>query len=102
MTGLTLELPPELYARLRAEAERAGKPVATVVEEWLSERLRTPSPGADRARTRAAGLLVEPTPEERARAEAVTITLEEVRAALDHAGGTPLSEIVLARRGPKA
>lgn len=106
MTALTLELPPELYARLRAEAECAGKPMTTVVEEWLSERLRTPSPGDDRARTRAAlraaGLLVEPPPEERARAEAVTVTLEEVRAALDHAGGTPLSEIVLARRGPKA
>ena len=105
MTTLTLDLPTELYERLHTEAERLGKPVATVAQEWLAERLPPTEPSSDRERVRAvlraAGLLVEPTPEELARAEAVTVTLEEVRAELDRAGGRPLSEIVLEQRGPK-
>ena len=39
MAALTLELPPELYARLRAEAERLGRSVQDVAQEWLVERL---------------------------------------------------------------
>ncbi len=39
MTALTVELSPELYARLRAEAERQGKLPEGVVREWLTERL---------------------------------------------------------------
>ena len=91
MATLTLDLPPELHERLRAEADRLGKPVATVVREWLAERLSSPAPASDRERARAAlraaGLLVEFTPEERARAEEVTVTLEEVSADLERAGG---------------
>jgi hypothetical protein len=103
MATLTLDLPPDLHERLRAEADRLGKPVDTVVREWLAERLSSPASDRERARAalRAAGLLVEFTPEERARAEEVTVTLDEVSAALDRAGGKPLSEIVLEQRGPK-
>jgi hypothetical protein len=106
MTTLTLDLSPNLYERLRTEAERLGKPAATVAQEWLAERLPSPStPLTDHDRAtealRAAGLLVEPTPEEIAWAETVTVTLEEVSADLDRAGGRPLSEIVLEQRGPK-
>lgn len=107
MTALTLELSPDLYDRLRAEAARRGTSAETVVEEWLAEHLPPPTPArpGERERVRealrAAGLLVEFTPAEIARAEAVTVTLEEVRAALDRAGGQPLSEIVLEQRGPK-
>ncbi len=105
MTTLTLDLSPDLYARLSAEAGRLGKPVATVAQEWLAERLPAPDLTSDRERVRAAlraaGLLVEPTPEEIAWAETVTVTLEEVSADLDRAGGRPLSEIVLEQRGPK-
>ena len=43
MTTLTLDLSPDLYEHLSAEAERLGKPVATVAQEWLSERLPPPS-----------------------------------------------------------
>ncbi len=105
MTMLTLDLSPDLYERLRTEAERLGKPAATVAEKWLAERLPPPDPTSDRERVRAAlraaGLLVEPTPEELAWAETVTVTLEEVSADLERAGGRPLSEIVLEQRGPK-
>jgi hypothetical protein len=106
MTTLTLDLAPDLYERLRIEAERLGKPPALVAEEWLAERLPPPNATSDRERVRealrAAGLLVDATPEAVARAEAVTLTLEEVSAILERAGGRPLSEIVLEQRGPKA
>ncbi len=115
MTTLTLDLPTDLYERLRAEAERLGKPVATVAQEWLAERLDTPTPApredaapeslSDRDRStaalRAAGLLTELGPEMKKRAARSTATLEQVSAALDRAGGKPLSEIILEMRGPK-
>lgn len=113
MTALTVELPPDLYARLRAEAERQGKPPEGVAREWLTERLGLPAappdtatpPSPDRERVRAAlraaGLLVEPTPEQLAWAETVDVTLEEVIDALDRSEGKPLSEIILEQRGPK-
>jgi len=103
MTTLTIDLPSDLYERLRAEAERAGKPPATVAREWLAERLPPAASEREliREALRAAGLLVEFSPEEIAQARAVTVTLEEVSAALDRAGGRPLSEIVLEQRGPK-
>lgn len=107
MTTLTLDLAPELYERLRAEAERQHRSVEAIAQEWLTEQLATvmPAPMSDRDRTtealRAAGLLVEPSPEMLELAEGATMTLEEVSAALDRAGGKPLSEIVLEQRGPK-
>jgi hypothetical protein len=108
MTALTLELSPDLYARLRAEAERVGKRPEGVAQEWLTERLVAPAPASNRERARAAlragGLLVEDPlgPAMRRRVEGAKITLEEVSADLARAGGQPLSEIVLAQRGPKA
>ncbi len=105
MTALTVELPPELYARLRAEAARQGKAPEGVVQEWLAERLAPPSPSGERARSgaalRAAGLLVEPSTAMRERAARATMTLEEVSAALDRVGGKPLSEVISEQRGPK-
>ncbi len=95
MTTLTLEFSPELYERLRAEAERQGKPARDVVREWLVERLATSAPMSERERAtealRAAGLLTELSPEEKRRTARSTATLEEVGSALDRAGGKPLS-----------
>ncbi len=54
------------------------------------------------AALRKAGLLVEISHEEKRRAESSTVTLEEVRAALDAVGGQPLSELIIDMRGPKA
>lgn len=112
MTTLTLDLPADLYERLRAEASRRGQSAEVIVWEWLAERLPPPAPApaggrplSERERVRealrAAGLLRELSPEEKARAARSTATLEEVSAALDRAGGQPLSEIVLEMRGPK-
>ncbi len=104
--ALTVELSPDLYRRLRWEASHAGKSARLMAQEWLAERLAAePSPAFDeRERVtqllRAAGMLAELGPELRARADP-TISLEEVCASLDRAGGKPLSEIILEQRGPK-
>jgi predicted DNA-binding protein len=105
MTTLTLELPPELYDRLHAEADRLGIPAPAIVQEWVAERLPTPSSMTDRERAtealRVAGLLAELSPEEKQRAARSTATLEEVQAALGRVGGKPLSELILEMRGSK-
>jgi hypothetical protein len=105
MTTLTLELSSELYERLRLEAERVGESIQTTAQKLLTERLTVPAPPGEReqaiAAMRAAGLLAELGPEMKMRAQRSTMTLEEVRAALDKAGGKPLSELILEMRGPK-
>ncbi len=104
---IVLHLPADLYQRLRQEAHRAGKPAPIIAQEWLAERLAaTPPPPEmnERARIteilRASGMLVELDPELKKRADP-TVSLEEVQAALDRAGGKPLSQIILEQRGPK-
>jgi len=71
-----------------------------VVDEQLSS---TPPDERERATEalRAAGLLTELSPEEKALAAQSTLTLEKARAILDRAGGKPLSEVILEMRGPK-
>lgn len=107
MTTLTVELSPHLFGRLTEEAERRGKPAQAVAEEWLTERLNQLEPADVNERERvsealrSAGLLSEPGPEMRHLAAGATMTLEEVRAALDRVGGKPLSELILEMRGPK-
>ncbi len=105
MTSMKIELPSKLYERLRQEAERAGKPADDLAREWLAERLKEPETKSERELAtealRRAGLLTELGAEGKKRAARSTATLEEVSAALDRAGGKPLSEIILEMRGPK-
>jgi predicted DNA-binding antitoxin AbrB/MazE fold protein len=77
--------------RYRLVVEEIGAPNAADVQD---ERTRV------REVLRAAGLLAELGPNLKAMADP-TISLEEVRAALSRAGGTPLSELILEDRGPK-
>jgi len=104
MTTLTIELPPDLYERLRKEAQQAGRPVEALIEEWLARHFPPPAPGGERERARevlrAAGLLTELGPELKQRAAQATATIEEIQAAFERAGGKPLSEIVIEQRGP--
>lgn len=112
MTTLTIDVPADLYERLRAAAAQQGKSVEEIAQAWLVEHsahartdLPPPAPPGERARAiavlRDAGLLAELSPEEKARAARSKLTLEEARAILDRAGGKPLSEIIIEMRGPK-
>lgn len=112
MTTLTIHVPADVYERLRAAANREGKPIEAVAQEWLTERsvqarTDTPPPASPGEREREievlrnAGLLAESGPELKARAARSRLTLDEARAILDRAGGKPLSEVILEMRGPK-
>jgi plasmid stability protein len=105
---ITIELTPDNYKQLGQIAKRSGKSVEAAAQELLTEKLTTlPSPPQISEREqvrevlRAAGLLTELGPEMKKRAAEATMTLEEVQAALDRAGGQPLSELILEMRGPK-
>lgn len=107
MTTLTIDLPVDVYERLRAVATQEGKPLETLVQEWLMEKSAAPGqpPLTERERVRKAlqeaGLLAQPSAEMLKLAQEQTLTLDEARAILDRAGGPPLSEVVLEMRGPK-
>jgi predicted transcriptional regulator len=106
MTTLTVELPPEAYRRLHEEAHRQGKSPQLVAQEWLIERLAPLRSAPDSTREqvrlalRAAGLLVDLSPDLRLHANS-TIQQEDVEASPARAGGKALSEIVREQRGPK-
>jgi plasmid stability protein len=112
MTTLTIDLPADVYERLRAVASQQGKQVEEIAQKWLVEHsihahmdLPPPAPPGERERAiavlRDAGLLAESGPELKARAARSTLTMEEARAILDRAGDKPLSEIIIEMRGPK-
>jgi predicted transcriptional regulator len=106
MTTLSIELPPEVYERLRRIAGTRGTSAEDLAQAWLEEKTAAePAPETMRERMRAAlrahGLLAEPTNEMRRLASESTLTLDEARAILDRAGGKPLSEVILEMRGPK-
>jgi plasmid stability protein len=105
MTTLTLELPADVYARLRERAAQQGATVEQVVQTLIAEQVPPAPVPTERERVReilrAAGMLAEPSPEMRRLAAESSLTLEEARAILDRAGGQPLSEVILEMRGPK-
>ena len=100
MTTLTLHLSNDVYQRLAITAERLGKPLQIVAQEWLAT-LQPPPPANERERgreiLRAAGLLTELGPDLKKRADS-TISLHDVREALTRAEGPSLSDIVLEQR----
>lgn len=104
MSQLTIDLPQELFERLRRAAERTGKPVETLASDLLSEQLPA-AELSERERAhevlRAAGLLTELGLELKRQAATATLSLEEIQAILSRAGGKPLSEIVIEQRGPQ-
>lgn len=109
MTRLTLDLPTDLFERLRAEAANAGKPMEAIALEWLArppvDRSTASTTEAPRdfvtAALRDAGLLTELTRQERRRSSRTTASLDDVRAALDRDSGAPLSELIEEMRGPR-
>lgn len=105
MTTLPLELSPQVYRRLREQADLVGKTPQLMAEELLGEQLvPSPASGSSREQVRAAlrvgGLLSELSPARRTRADS-TVRLADIEASLRRADGAPLSEIVLEQREPR-
>jgi len=105
---VTLELTPDAYKILGQLAKRGGKSIESTAQELLTEKLTSLPPSTESTELeqvqealRAAGLLTELGPEMKKRAEQASLTLEEVRAALDRSEGPSLSEVILEMRGPK-
>lgn len=73
MTTLTLDLPTDVFARLKQRAAGAGKPIETVASELLVEQMSQPRPERRTEREaiwdilRDAGLLAELTQSEQQR-----------------------------------
>lgn len=104
MTSVTVDLPVELYERLSTEANALGTSLQALARGFLTARFAHPSMAESEQVAevlQAIGLLTELGAEEKQRAMRSTATLMEVRAALDRAGGQPLSETIMEMRGPK-
>lgn len=108
MTTLTLDVPREVFVRLKQRAAGAGTSVEAVARELLVEQVarQLPEPHAEREVVweilRDAGLLADLTPAEARRGAEADVSLDEISAALDRAVGPDLSELIIEMRGPKS
>lgn len=105
-TTLTVAITDTLYAQLAAVALDHQLTIDHVVQVWLEDQASVYARNIqDNARLdevlRAEGLRAAPSEALREHAAQATLTLDEVSAALDRAGGKPLSEIIMEDRGPK-
>lgn len=106
MTTISIELPPEIYERLRRIADTRGTSAEDLAQAWLQEKTTAelaaePMRERIRAALRARGLLAEVSDAEKRLAAESTLTLDEARVILDRVSGKPLSEVILEMRGPK-
>jgi hypothetical protein len=105
MATITLEISSSLYEQLRREADERKVTVEQVAQARLARLAVIDGKETNREQAvevlRAAGMLADLGPEEIERAGQLTMTLEEVQAALAHTEGGLLSELVLELRGPK-
>ena len=103
MSTLTIDLPPEIYKRLEAEARKVGKAPEAFTLEFIETALKaregTP-PQTVRELLQALGRIRPLSPALR-RKIIPDVTLDEVRRAVSRAADPSLSEIILTQRGPK-
>lgn len=103
MNPIEIDLPKETRQRLENQARLRGKTVSELGLELIELALRNceeSKPKTAREVLQAAGCVSTLT--ESLRRKIISgVTLEEVRAALDAAGGPSLSEIIDEQRGPK-
>lgn len=104
MADLLIELPSEVFNRLKNKAQDLGKSPQELVQELVISQLNENKEVAltEKERGRqallAGGLLTELGPELKQKAAQSTISLEEVQHILSKVGGKPLSEIVTEQR----
>ena len=103
MSTVTIDISPETYEQLAAQARKAGKAPEALGRELLENALRVDREDSSetvREVLRKAGL-VRPLGESLRRKIIPGVSLDEIRQTLTPANGPSLSEIVLAQRGPK-
>jgi hypothetical protein len=104
MADLLIELPADVYNKLKNKANNLGKSPQELVQEFVISQFDEPQETAlsEREKGRqallAGGLLTELGPELKKRANQNTISLEEAQQILGNAGGRSLSEIVIEQR----
>jgi hypothetical protein len=104
MADLLIELPAEIYNKLKSKANEQGKSLQELVQDLVISQLAEPQEIilSEKERGRqallAGGLLTELGPELKQRASQSTISLQEAQQILNRAGGKPLSEIVTEQR----
>jgi hypothetical protein len=103
---IVIELSPRSYRLLEKAAHDTGKAPEVLSREILEEALQRTETGTQPKREavrqvlRAAGRIHTLSPTLRHRI-IPGVTLEEVQESLAHAGGKPLSEIILEQRGSR-
>lgn len=107
MTTLILDVPREVFVQLKQRAVGTGTSIEAVAQELLAEQVAQQPMTLHSERDavgdilREAGLLADLTPDEARRGAEADVSLDEVSAALDRAGGPPMSELIMEMRGPK-
>lgn len=103
MNTITIDIPPEVYERLKEQARSAGKAPEVLSRELLESALREAKAPPHRTARDVLETLdrVRPLSETLRRRIIPGVTLDEVRMALNQTTGPSLSEIVLEQRGPK-
>jgi len=103
MNMLEIDLPTETRQRLETQARLQGKTINELTRELIESGLRScaeSKPQTTKEILQSMGLLS--TLSEELRKKIIPdVTLEEVRATLDAAGGPSLSEIIDEQRGTK-
>ncbi len=103
MHTISITLPPATYRRLEEQAQRVGKEPEGLMRELLEHALKAQEqtqPQTARQILQASGR-VRPLSESLRRKIIPGVTLGEVRASLNRAGGPELGDIVLEQRGPR-
>ncbi|MBI3989867.1 MAG: hypothetical protein HY347_09660 [candidate division NC10 bacterium] len=103
MSTLIIDVPPEIYKRLEAEARKVGKAPEILTLEFIETALKA----REAASSQTARELLQASGRVRPLSPALRrkiipgVTLDEVRRAVSRAAGPSLSEIILTQRGPK-
>ena len=104
MSTITIELPFLTYQTLEEQARRAGKPTEALTVELIERGLQTPNldtVATTREVLSQAGR-ISPLSDALRRKIIPDVPLDQVRAALNQAGGPPLSELIDEQRGAKS
>ena len=102
---ITVRLPSEPYRRLQAWARQAGKTPESLTQEII-ERAVEDVPSTEGTEPRAVRQILEDAGRVTTLSPALEariipgVSLEDVRTAIDQAGGSSLSEILLRQRDP--